>query len=69
MERSAIDRPSEATEAPNTRAPERGAEERSTKPVPHVESVTLPPFFALSPGMKQFLARIRALFGRAAHDH
>ncbi len=69
MERSAIDRLSEGTDLSNTRTPERGAEERSTKPVPHLQSVTLPPFFAVSPGVKQLLARMRALFGRAAHGH
>jgi hypothetical protein len=69
MERSAIDRLPEATGPSNSRTPERGAEERSTKPVPHVESVTLPPFFAISPGIKQLLARMRARLGRAAHDH
>jgi hypothetical protein len=66
MERSAVDRSLGSVQSGDSRGPDGGGEPRP-EPMPHVKSVTLPPFFAVSPGLKQAPARLRALLGRAAH--
>jgi hypothetical protein len=67
MERSAIDQQSGATESLGRRPSELAARETSNPA--QIESVTLPPFFALSPGWQELLARVRALLASAAHSH
>jgi hypothetical protein len=65
MERSATRQQSGKARPAATRPGEQMAEDR-TELAPDIESVSLPPFFALSPGWKQLAARMRALLGRAA---
>jgi hypothetical protein len=65
MERSATSQQSGTTRLADTRPGAHDAEDE-TKLAPDIESLSLPPFFALSPGWKRLAARMRALLGRAA---
>jgi hypothetical protein len=65
MERSVISQPSGTTKPADVRSDEHSAEDR-TKIVLDIESLSLPPFFALSPGWKRLAVRMRALIGRAS---
>jgi hypothetical protein len=68
MERHAIDQRPGATQSGDARAPQHTGEP-TPEVLPRVESVTLPPFFAVSPGLKQLPARLRVLLSRASPNH
>jgi hypothetical protein len=67
MERSTVDQWSNTPEPNEMATGKRGLEESSIRIETHIESIALPPFFALSPRWKQLPSRMRTLLGRVAH--